>query len=618
MFRFFENLIKPFDDERTFTPTRNRTSFVWRAIRPFWPILLASALLTAISTAIELWLIDFGGRLVSMLAETSPEAVWQTHGWQLFGAVVLVLVIRPLPGFLKEALDDLGFLPNAITSIRWQIHRHLVGQSVGWFRDDMTGRIVQRMMQAGSTATHIAYAMLHTAISFGFYAAGSLWLLSSYDPRLTIPLLIWIAAYGALMVYAVPRAENRSERFQAAHAGLMGVLNDTYGNIDSIKLYANSRQEQRATRRALDRFRRGMFLHQRIEVTINALMIVLSSLLIVGLVGTAVFLWQAGEAPLGLIATALALSFRFTPMAEWLLDAITGLFISMGALKDALETVGQPHEIADAPEAKPLTITGGAMTIRKLSHGYGKSIAALDGIDLDIGAGEKIGLVGPSGAGKSTLVNLILRFYEAEGGTIEIDGQDIREVTQDSLRRQIAMVTQDAALLHRSVRANIAFGDRDASLAEIEAAAAKAQAADFIPDLADRDGRTGYSAHVGERGVKLSGGQRQRIALARAVLKDAPILILDEATSALDSESEAAVQAALAALMEGKTVIAIAHRLSTIARMDRIVVLDEGRIVEQGNHAELLSANGLYARLWARQSGGFFGIEEREEESPPA
>jgi ATP-binding cassette subfamily B multidrug efflux pump len=356
--------------------------------------------------------------------------------------------------------------------------------------------------------------------------------------------------------------------------------------------------------------RDGFVRTQALEVLTNSSMLFLGSALIVGLVGYTLVLWQSGEAPIGLVAAALALSFRITGMAEWMLDAVSGFFAYLGYLGETLKTVAQPLAIEDARDATVLRVTGGAIGFRAVTHRYGKDDGGLDGVTLDIAPGEKVGLVGRSGAGKSTLVNLLLRFFEAENGVIEIDGQPIKSVTQESLRRHIAMVGQDASLLHRSVRDNIAYGRPDVTDAEVDAAAMKAQADAFIPALADQEGRTGYDAHVGERGVKLSGGQRQRIALARAILKDAPILVLDEATSALDSEVEAAIQDTLYGVMEGKTVIAIAHRLSTIARMDRIVVLDKGRVVESGPHAQLLEAGGIYARLWAHQSGGFLGTED--------
>jgi ATP-binding cassette, subfamily B, multidrug efflux pump len=412
------------------------------------------------------------------------------------------------------------------------------------------------------------------------------------------------------MAYVVPRFARAAEQVQASRSALTGSLVDSYANIDTIKLYAPSMGEDRESRIRLASLRRSLFGLLRLEVTMNSAMAYLGSLLLVGITGYAIVLWAGGAAPLGIVAVALALSFQITGMAEWLMDAVSNMFESIGALRQSLATVSVPPAIVDAPNARALVVTGGAIRIADVSHHYGKGKGALDHVSLDIAAGEKVGLVGRSGAGKSTLVSLILRFFDAEGGRIEIDGQDITAVTQASLRKSIALVPQDAALLNRSVLDNIAFGRGDISEFAIDAAVAKAAADRFVGGLRDYQGRVGLAAHVGERGVVLSGGQRQRIALARAILKDAPILVLDEATSALDSEVEAVIQETLDTVMAGKTVIAIAHRLSTIARMDRIVVLDGGRIVEHGTHAELLKMGGLYGLLWARQSGGFIGTGE--------
>ncbi len=387
------------------------------------------------------------------------------------------------------------------------------------------------------------------------------------------------------------------------------MMVDTYANIDTFKMFASNRSDAEGDEHFREA-RDAAVEVQRLEVTINSGMLFLGSALIVGLVGYSLALWQSGAAPLGLIAASLTLSFRITAMAEWMLDAVSSLFGYLGTMRQSLKTVAQPLDIVDAPDAGQLTLRGGAIRFDTVSHHYGKDDGGLDRVSLSIAAGEKVGLVGRSGTGKSTLVNLLLRFFDPECGTIRIDGQDIRSVTQESLRRQIGMVMQDASLLHRSIRDNIAYGRPDMPQDLLEAAAEKAEAAGFIPALRDQHGRTGYAAHVGERGISLSGGQRQRIALARAILKDAPILILDEATSALDSEVEAAIQQTLHQVMDGKTVIAIAHRLSTIARMDRIVVLDQGRIAEDGTHAELMERNGIYATLWSRQSGGFLGADD--------
>ena len=603
----FANLVDPFVSYAARTPSATPWRFIIENLKPFRWVLLASLLLTVIGASLEVWLIGYTSQLVDILASSGAETLWAEHGTEFLIVALVVLIGRPLAGYLRESLDDIAFRPNAEAMIAWRAHRHVTRQSVGWFRNNLSGRIANQVYAISGSAVGAAYSVVHTLAFVSIYVFGALGLLASIDLRLALPLLLWAAAYLGFMAYVVPRVEKKSSQVQEAYSRLTGMLVDTYGNIDTLKLFANAAAEDEEARNRFGAMRDGFVRIQTLEVMINSTMLFLGSALIVGLVGYTVVLWQSGEAPIGLVAAALALSFRITGMAEWMLDAVSALFGYLGYLRETLKTVAQPLAIVDAPDAKDLRIDGGAITFRDVTHRYGKDDGGLAGVTLSIAPGEKVGLVGRSGAGKSTLVNLLLRFFEAEAGTIEIDGQPITAVTQESLRRHIAMVGQDASLLHRSVRDNVAYGRPEVTQAQIDAAARAAQADTFIPGLADQEGRTGYDAHVGERGVKLSGGQRQRIALARAILKDAPILVLDEATSALDSEVEAAIQDTLYGVMEGKTVIAIAHRLSTIARMDRIVVLDQGRVVEVGPHAELLAKGGIYARLWEHQSGGFLG-----------
>jgi ATP-binding cassette, subfamily B, multidrug efflux pump len=608
MLRFFQKLADPFQSDGNAQPPANVWAYLAHNLKPFRSIIAVSLLFTVLNAGIEVWLIGYAGTLVDTLAANSPTTLWAMRGTELLLVALVIVVARPLTGLVREALNDIAFRPNASYLMAWRAHRHVLRQPVGWFRGDLAGRIAQMVQIVGSTGSTLAYSAIHTLVYVVGYIAGSIGLVATIDATLVIPLFVWLALYLGLMTYCVPRIRVAVEEFQERYAVLAGTLVDTYSNIDTVKLFTQS-DEDREARTMFEQQREIYFKLQRLEVTMNMGMLFLGSLLMVGLIGFAIVLWQAGSAPLGLVAVAVALSFRITAMGEWLLDAVASLFNSYGALNQALKTVGQPLMLTDAPDAKRLAIAGGAIALDNVTHHYGKEAGGLDRLSLSVAAGEKVGLVGRSGAGKSTLVNLVLRFFDAEAGTIRIDGQDIRTVTQDSLRAVISMVTQEATLLHRSVRENIAYGRSDVTQEEVEAAARQAEAHDFIIELADRDGKRGYDALVGERGVKLSGGQRQRVALARAILKDAPILILDEATSALDSEVEAAIQSTLYGLMEGKTVIAIAHRLSTIARMDRIVVLDKGRIAEEGTHDALLRQGGIYASLWSRQSGGFLGVD---------
>ncbi|MGC5333310.1 ABC transporter ATP-binding protein [Micromonospora sp. DT62] len=605
MFGLFENPVDPFPTGDDRTPAAGARRFLLEELRPLRPVVTAAVATTVLAAAIEVWLIGYAGRLVDTLAAASPDRLWADHGTGLLTVAVFVLLVRPLIHVIGEALDDIAFRANARPLARWRAHRHVSRQSVGWFRADLAGRIATLVRDGGDAASTAAYSVVHTLVFVTAYIAGSVWLMSTIDVRLLLPLGAWILAYALLMRWIVPRYRRASERLQDAESALTGLLVDSYGNVDTLALLGGQDTRTAHDRRVFALSRRAHLDLQRVEVTINGTMMALSSALLVGLVGYGIVLWRTDAAPLGLVAAALALSFRITAMAEWLLDAVSSLFGSVGALRRALRTVAQPLAVADKPQATQLRVRGGAITFAQVSHHYGRGGGGLDRLSLDVAAGERVGIVGRSGAGKSTLVGLLLRFHDAESGTIMIDGTDITDVTQESLRGQIAMVAQEATLLHRSVRENIAGPDADD--ARVEAAVRRASADRFVATLRDADGRTGLDAHVGERGVRLSGGQRQRIALARAFYRNAPILVLDEATSALDSEAEAAIHDTLSEVMTGRTVIAIAHRLSTIARMDRIVVLDAGRIAEQGTHAELLERGGLYADLWSRQSGGFLG-----------
>jgi ATP-binding cassette, subfamily B, multidrug efflux pump len=605
----FENPVDPFPTVDGPIPEAGAGRFLLREFRPLRGIVVAAVATTILCAAIEVWLIGYAGRLVDTLASGSPDTLWARHGGELLAVAVLVLLVRPLLNLVGEALDDIAFRPNARQLARWRAHRYVSRQSVGWFRNDLAGRIATWVRDGGDAAATAAYSVIHTLVFVAAYIAGSVWLMSTIDLRLLFPLGVWIAAYALLLWWAVPRYRRASEELQEAESGLTGLLVDSYANADTLALLGGRDTRTGNDRRVFELARRAHLNLQRVEVTINGTMMALGSALLVGLVGYGLVLWRTDSGPLGLVAAALALSFRITAMAEWLLDAVSSLFGAVGALRRALRTIAQPLAVADKPQAPSLRVRGGAISFSQVSHHYGRGRGGLDRLSLHVAAGERVGVVGRSGAGKSTLVGLLLRFHDAESGTISIDGTAVTDVTQESLRARIAMVAQDATLLHRSVRENIA-GPGSADDARIEQAVRRASAAGFVATLRDADGRTGLDAQVGERGVRLSGGQRQRIALARAFYRDAPILILDEATSALDSEAEAAIHETLGEVMTGRTVIAIAHRLSTIAHLDRIVVLDTGRIVEQGTHAELLQRAGIYADLWSRQSGGFLGTTD--------
>ncbi|MEW2918677.1 ABC transporter ATP-binding protein [Ruegeria sp. ANG10] len=612
MFRYFENLVDPFEDyTETDTPPTRLWPFMLDYSRPFMRVFFWTALISVIVAAVEVGLIYYMGRVVDLLSG-QPAEVWQTHGTELILMAVFVLLLRPMLHVVDVLLLNNTILPNFGTIIRWRAHKHVLRQSVGWFENDFAGRIANRIMQTPPAAGEAVFQVFD-AISFSLaYLIGAAILLMAADPRLLLPLLIWFALYALLVRWTVARVGPASKAASDARSAVTGRVVDSYTNIHSVKMFAHDDQELDYAREAIAETRRTFQVEMRIFTIMDAVLVTLNGLLIVGVVGWAIALWMQGSATVGVVAAATALTLRLNAMTGWIMWALTSFFRQLGVVAEGMETIAQPIDLLDTPDAKPLQLSKGQIDIRDLSHHYGRKTGGLDHINLTIHPGEKIGLIGRSGAGKSTLVKLLLRFYDVEQGAILIDDQNIANVTQDSLRSHIGMVQQDSALLHRSVRDNILYGRPEASEEQMIAAAKQAEAHEFILDLQDPQGRTGYDAHVGERGVKLSGGQRQRVTLARVILKDAPILLLDEATSALDSEVEASIQETLYGMMQGKTVIAIAHRLSTIAQMDRILVMDGGRIVEEGGHSELLAHGGLYAQFWARQSGGFLNPEAAE------
>lgn len=614
MFRFFENLIDPYCDYREEDrPPTKLWPFLAGYMQPFRKVFVVTALVTIVVAAIEIWLIAYIGRLVDVLASADRATFWQDHGVEMLLVALFLLLIRPLVQMVDVSLLNNTILPNFGTLIRWRAHGHVLRQSVGWFENDFAGRIANRIMQTPPAAGEAVFQVFDAMAYALAYVIGALILLGEADPRLAIPLAIWLALYGALVVFTVRRVTPASQAASDARSAVTGRVVDSYTNIHSVKMFAHTQGERLYAKEAIERARQTFQVEMRIFTFMDVGLTVINGFLIVAVVGWAIWLWSLGAASIGVVAIASSLVLRLNAMTGWIMWALTSFFSNLGIVKEGMQTIAQPIELTDGTDATPLQPGPGKIEFQALSHHYGRGDGGLDRVSLTVHPGEKIGLVGRSGAGKSTLVKLLLRFYDAEAGRILVDGQDIVDVTQDSLRARIGMVQQDSSLLHRSVRDNILYGRPDASEEDMLEAARKAEAHDFILDLQDPEGRTGYDAHVGERGVKLSGGQRQRIALARVILKDAPILLLDEATSALDSEVEAAIQSTLYGMMEGKTVIAIAHRLSTISRMDRILVLDDGKIAEDGTHDALLAAGGLYARFWNRQSGGFLNTTEAAE-----
>ena len=613
VFRFFENLVDPYTaypDNNT--PPKTLFAFLWDYSQPFKKLFVWATVFSILVAAVEIGLIYYMGRVVDVLGSDGPQAVWEAYGTELILAAAFILIIRPLVQVIDVAILNNAILPNFGTLIRWRAHAQVLRQSVGWFENDFAGRIANRIMQTPPAAGDAIFQVFD-ALTFSIaYLVGAAVLLWGGDIRLVIPMLVWLGLYLMLLRWTMRRVGPASKAASDARSQVTGRVVDSYTNIHSVKMFAHHDRELAYAHEAIEHTRQTFAREMRIYTIMDVSLVLLNGLLIVGVVGWAIWLWMAGTASVGVVAAATALTLRLNAMTGWIMWAVSTFFRSLGVVSEGMETIAQPITLVDAPDAKPLQISKGQIELDHLTHHYGRSSGGLDTVSVTIQPGEKIGIVGRSGAGKSTLVKLLLRFYEVEKGRILIDGQDIAHVTQDSLRHAIGMVQQDSSLLHRSVRDNILYGRPEATEQQMIAAAKQAEAHEFILDLQDPEGREGYDAQVGERGVKLSGGQRQRVALARVILKDAPILVLDEATSALDSEVEAAIQSTLYGMMQGKTVIAIAHRLSTIAQLDRILVLDDGRIVEDGSHSELLSQNGLYASFWNRQSGGFIGIEAAE------
>jgi ATP-binding cassette, subfamily B, multidrug efflux pump len=609
LYRRFEKLIDIFRDAPTAAPPDRVLPFYTYYLKQVWPSFAVLLIVGLIGALIEVALFSYLSRIIDLTQGTPNVDFFKEHGIELAWMAVVALVFRPIFVGLHDLLVHQTLSPSMTSLIRWQNHSYVLKQSLNFFQNDFAGRIAQRIMQTGNSLRDSAVQAVDALWHVLIYAISSLVLFAEADWRLMIPLLTWIVAFISALYYFVPRVKERSVVSSDARSKLMGRIVDGYTNITTLKLFAHTNFEQQYAREAIKEQTEKAQLAGRVVTSMDVVITSMNGLLIVGTTGLALWLWTQSLITVGAIALATGLVIRIVNMSGWIMWVVTGIFENIGMVQDGLQTISQPVSVTDREQAKPLAVTRGEVRFEHVDFHYGKKSGIIGDLNLTIKPGEKIGLIGPSGAGKSTLVNLLLRLYDVEGGRILIDGQNIAEVGQESLRERIGMITQDTSLLHRSIRDNLLYGKPDATDAELWEAVHKARADEFIPLLSDSEGRTGFDAHVGERGVKLSGGQRQRIAIARVLLKDAPILIMDEATSALDSEVEAAIQESLETLMQGKTVIAIAHRLSTIARMDRLVVLEKGKIAETGSHAELLAHGGLYARLWQHQTGGFVGID---------
>jgi ATP-binding cassette, subfamily B, multidrug efflux pump len=615
LFSWLEGYVSSFPPEQPQQPPADVRQFIWHYTKPFMPLLLVGFVFSVMLAIIEVRVFAFVGRLVDTLATADRATFWEQNANDLLFYGALCIIALPVLTFLSDAIELQGLRGNFAMRIRWLAHRYMLRQSMEFFHNEFAGRVATKVMQAALGVRDVIMKLTQViawVLVFFLTAVASF---AANDGRLALPLIFWLGLYFLTLWYFVPRMGKLSERQADLRSMVTGRIVDTYTNMTTVKLFANAAREDDYARDSMQGMLQSVHDSMRLSTQMNTTLNLINNLLLSSTAALATWLWTQNAITVGAIAFSVGLVYRMLGMAHWVLWEIAGLFEDYGVVRDGVDVVARVHAVRDVPDAKPLQVTKGEITLRNLSFNYGKEpkddAQIIKNMNLVIRPGEKVGLVGRSGAGKSTIANLLLRFYDVGAGEIIIDGQNVAEVTQESLRGAIGVVTQDTSLLHRSVRDNIRYGKPDASEADILSAAEKAHAKEFIAGLVDPNGRTGLDAHVGERGVKLSGGQRQRVAIARVLLKNAPILILDEATSALDSEVEAAIQENLFLLMEGKTVIAVAHRLSTIAAMDRLVVMDKGQIVEEGHHAELLAKpNGLYASLWARQSGGFLIPED--------
>ena len=609
MYKWFQNLAKPFPDSLITTPPKNFWQFAWDCTEGMRPYLLGMTIFTGLIGAFEALLFAMMGKVVDWLSDIPPKLLWQQEGNHLL-ILAGVLLFSTVFIVLQTLFKHQALAGNFPMRLRWNFHRLMLNQSMSFYQDEFAGRVAAKVMQTALAVRDVWFIVADIMIYVVVYFGTMVTIVGYFNPLITIPFLVWLVCYVISLSYFVPKLSKTSQRQADARSLMTGRITDAYTNISTVKLFSHAGREAGYAKHAMHEFLGTVHGQMQLVSSVEIVNHILNMLLIISTGLLALWLWSMGEVTVGGVAAATAMALRLNGVSHWVMWEMTSLYEQIGTVQDGMNTLTSHNEIIDAPNAENLKVnqtkkSGGEIKFDAVDFNYNTNKTVLNQLNLHIKAGEKVGLVGRSGAGKSTIVNLLLRFYEVEKGSILIDGQNINHVTQNSLRASIGMVTQDTSLLHRSVRDNILYGRPDATEAEMIAAAKRAEAHEFILNLSDAKGRTGYDAYVGERGVKLSGGQRQRIAIARVMLKDAPILLLDEATSALDSEVEAVIQSSLYDLMQGKTVIAIAHRLSTIAAMDRLIVLDEGQIVEEGTHKALLKQKALYASLWERQSGGF-------------
>ncbi|WP_350586684.1 ABC transporter ATP-binding protein [Pseudoalteromonas sp. RB2-MNA-CIBAN-0110] len=615
MYRLFEKMTKAFPEDQPTQPPSTLFAFCRHYTKGMELSLVLMSISAAMLAILEVSLFSYMGQLVDWLTAYTPETLFVEQKSELIKMAVMLLLVLPVVVFFHSAILHQALLGNYPMSIRWLAHRYLLRQSVSFYQNEFAGRIATKVLQTSLAVRETVTKLLDVLMYIVVYFGSMVFLVAEADWRLMIPLLVWLVLYICVQLYFVPRLKKIASSQADARSEMTGRIVDSYTNISTIKLFSYTQREEQYAKQSMDVFLQPVYKQMRLVTSLNFVIQSLNYLLVFSVTAVSLYLWSLSAISAGAIAVAVSLALRLNGMAQWIMWEISSLFENIGTVADGMKTLSNPIEVADKPNADTLNVSQGAIEFSNVHFNYGKAAnetnrsPVMDGLNLNIKPGEKIGLVGRSGAGKSTLVNLLLRFYDTDSGTIKIDGQNITDVSQESLRRYIAMVTQDTSLLHRSVKDNILYGRPDATQAEMINATKQAKALEFINDLVDSKGNKGFDAQVGERGVTLSGGQRQRIAIARVLLKNAPILILDEATSALDSEVEAAIQASLDDLMTGKTVIAIAHRLSTIAQMDRLIVLDDGVVVEQGTHEELIAKGGIYAALWTHQTGGFIGVD---------